>query len=139
MKVNLMLRERCLNKLMLVKILKDYTGLGLREAKDVCDALHETPHRPVEIELLPDASHSVDVLKQDLLGIDLKFIMAGDTSFERERKMLGIGLGEKQDYISFFLECGDLIENQKEILNLALDMLSEEDIKEIFGKIKTKI
>jgi ribosomal protein L7/L12 len=36
MKVNLLLRERCTNKLMLVKILKDYTGLGLREAKDVC-------------------------------------------------------------------------------------------------------
>jgi hypothetical protein len=50
-----------------------------------------------------------------------------------------LGLGEKEDYISFFVECGDLFENQKEILNLALNKLSVEELNEIFGKIKTKI
>jgi hypothetical protein len=135
MKVNLMLRERCLNKLMFVKILRNYTELGLKETKEICDKLHETPYKPVEIEL----NVAVDRLKQDLLDIDLKFIIDGDKGFERERKLLTLGLGEKEDYISFFLEFEDLFDNQKEILNLALNKLSMEDLKEIFGKIKTKI
>jgi hypothetical protein len=139
MKVNLMLRERCLNKLMFVKIVKEYTELGLKEAKDICDKLHETPYRPVQIDLYPKMSGAVDRLKQDLLDIDLKFIMDGDKGFERERKLLTLGLGEKEDYISFFVEFGDLLDNQKEILNLALSKLSMEDLKEIFSKIKTKI
>jgi|LauGreDrversion4_2_1035121.scaffolds.fasta_scaffold16736_8 hypothetical protein len=139
MKVNLMLRERCLNKLMFVKILKNYTELGLKETKEICDKLHETPYKPVEIELYPKMSDIIDKLKQDLLDIDLMFIMDGDKGFERERKLLTLGLGEKEDYISFFVEFEDLFDNQKEILNLALNKLSMEDLKEIFGKIKTKI
>jgi hypothetical protein len=138
MKVNIMLRERCLNKLMFVKILRNYTELGLKETKEICDKLHETPYKPVQIDLYPKMS-GVDRLKQDLLDIDLKFIMDGDKGFERERKLLTLGLGEKEDYISFFVEFEDLFDNQKEILNLALNKLSIEDLKEIFGKIKTKI
>ena len=71
--------------------------------------------------------------------MNLKFQMDGDRGFERERKLLTLGLGEKEDYVSFFVECGDLFDNQKEILNLALNKLSMEDLKEIFEKVKTKI
>lgn len=138
MKVNLMLRENCKTKLMFVKILKEYTELGLKDAKDICDRLHETPYRPVQIDLYPKMS-AVDRLKQDFLDIDLKFIMDGDKGFERERKLLTLGLGEKEDYISFFVEFEDLLDNQKEIFNLVLSKLSMEDLKEIFSKIKTKI
>ena len=136
MKVNLMLRENCPTKLMFVKILKDYTELGLKETKEICDRLHEMPYKPIEIDI---KDSDVDQLRQDLLNLELNFIMNGDRKFERERKLLALGLGEKEDYISFFVECGDLFDNQKEILNLALNKLSIEDLNEIFGKIKTKI
>jgi len=136
MKINLMLRENCPTKLMFVKILKEYTELGLKDTKDICDRLHEMPYKPIEIDI---KDSDVDRLRQDLLNIDLNFIMNGDRRFERERKLLTLGLGEKEDYVSFFVECGDLFDNQKEILNLALNRLSMEDLKEIFGKIKTKI
>jgi hypothetical protein len=136
MKVNIMLRENCPTKLMFVKILKDYTELGLKETKEICDRLHEMPYKPIEIDI---KDSDVDQLRQDLLNIELNFIMNGDRKFERERKLLALGLGEKEDYISFFVECGDLFDNQKEILNLALNKLSVEDLNEIFGKIKTKI
>jgi hypothetical protein len=121
---------------MFVKILKEYTELGLKETKEICDRLHEMPYKPIEIDI---KDSDVDQLRQDLLNIELNFIMNGDRIFERERKLLTLGLGEKEDYISFFVECGDLFENQKEILNLALNKLSVEDLNEIFGKIKTKI
>jgi hypothetical protein len=136
MKVNIMLRENCPTKLMFVKILKDYTELGLKDTKEICDRLHEMPYKPIEIDI---KDSDVDQLRQDLLNIELNFIMNGDRRFERERKLLTLGLGEKEDYISFFVECGDLFDNQKEILNLALNKLSVEDLNEIFGKIKTKI
>jgi hypothetical protein len=137
MKVNIMLRENCPTKLMLVKILKEYTELGLKDTKDICDRLHEMPYKPVEIQVKD--SNAANRLKQDLLNIDLNFIMDGDKRFERERKLLTLGLGEKEDYVSFFVESGDLFDNQKEILTLALNKLSIEDLNEIFGKIKTKI
>jgi hypothetical protein len=136
MKVNIMLRENCPTKLMFVKILKDYTELGLKETKEICDRLHEMPYKPIEIDI---KDSDVDQLRQALLDIELNFIMNGDRKFERERKLLTLGLGEKEDYISFFVECGDLFDNQKEILNLALNKLSVEDLNEIFAKIKTKI
>lgn len=131
-----MLRENCPTKLMFVKILRDYTELGLKDTKEICDRLHEMPYKPIEIDI---KDSDVDQLRQDLLNIELNFIMNGDRRFERERKLLTLGLGEKEDYISFFVECGDLFDNQKEILNLALNKLSVEDLNEIFGKIKTKI
>jgi hypothetical protein len=137
MKVNIMLRKNCPTKLAFVKILKEYTELGLKDTKDICDRLHEMPYRPVEIDIKD--SDAANRLRQDLLNIDLNFIMDGDRRFERERKLLTLGLGEKEDYVSFFVECGDLFDNQKEILNLALNKLSIEDLNEIFGKIKTKI
>jgi len=136
MKARLMLIESCATKLMLVKALKEHTGLGLIEAKHICDELHEMPYRPVEIELDWERA---SLLKKDLLEMNLKFHMDGDRGFERERKLLEIGIGEKEDYISFFDEFGDLFENQKEILKLALNKLSTDDLKEIFGKAKTKI
>ena len=82
MKVNIMLRENCPTKLMFVKILKEYTELGLKDTKEICDRLHEMPYRPVEIDI---KDSNVDQLRQDLLNIDLNFIMNGDRRFERER------------------------------------------------------
>jgi hypothetical protein len=137
MKVNIMLRENCPTKLMFVKILKEYTELGLKDTKEICDRLHEMPYKSVEINVKD--SNAVNQLRQDLLDINLNFIMNGDRRFERERKLLTLGLGEKEDYISFFVECSDLFDNREEMLNLALNKLSTEDLKEIFGKIKTKI
>lgn len=131
-----MLRENCPTKLIFVKILKNYTELGLKETKEICDRLHEMPYKPIEIDI---NDSDVDQFRQALLDIELNFIMNGDRKFERERKLLALGLGEKEDYISFFVECGDLFDNQKEILNLALNKLSVEDLNEIFSKIKTKI
>lgn len=49
MKVKLQIKKNCQTKLMFVKILKNHTGLGLKETKEICDRLHELPYRPVEL------------------------------------------------------------------------------------------
>ena len=138
MKVKLQIKKNCQTKLMLVKILKNHTGLGLKDSKDICDKLHELPYRPVEFLL----DTPVDInpneyaksFKEELSEMGLEFDMSGGTDFERNRKLLMLGLGDKEDYVSFLEE--NLID-QKELLNLVLNKLSKDDLKEIFDNIKT--
>lgn len=138
MKVKLQIKKNCQTKLMLVKILKNHTGLGLKDSKDICDRLHELPYRPVEFLL----DTPVDInpneyaksFKEELSEMGLEFDMSGGTDFERNRKLLMLGLGDKEDYVSFLEE--NLID-QKELLNLVLNKLSKDDLKEIFDNIKT--
>jgi hypothetical protein len=120
--------------MMLLKILKNHTGLGLKDSKDICDRLHELPYRPVEFLLDPPVD--VKSFREELSEMGLEFDMSGGTEFERNRKLLSLGIGDKEDYVSFLEE--NLID-QKELLNLVLNKLSKDDLKEIFGKIKTKI
>lgn len=138
MKVKLLLKKDCQTKMMFLKILKNHTGLGLKDSKDICDRLHELPYRPVEFLLDPP----VDILpneyaksfREELSEMGLEFDMSGGTDFERNRKILMLGLGDKEDYVSFLEE--NLI-NQKDLLKLVLDKLSKDDLKEIFDNIKT--
>lgn len=120
---------------MFVKILKNHTGLGLKDSKDICDRLHELPYRPVEFLL----DSPVDInpneyaksFREELSEMGLE---SGGTDFERNRKLLVLGLGDKEDYVSFLEEA---MINQKELLTLALNKLSKDDLKEIFDNIKT--
>lgn len=138
MKVKLQIKKNCQTKLMFVKILKNHTGLGLKESKEICDRLHELPYRPVEFLLdVPVDINPNDYAKsfrEELSEMDLEFDMSGGTDFERNRKLLMLGLGEKEDYVSFLEEA---MINQKELLTLALNKLCKDDLKEIFDNIKT--
>lgn len=137
MKVKLRIKQDCINKLMLVKLIKNYTGLGLKDSKDICDRLHALPYRPVEFLIDPP----VDILpteyarsfREELSEIGLEFDMSGSTDSERNRKLLVLGLGDKEDYVSFLEEA---MINQKELLNLVLNKLSKDDLKEIFDCVK---
>ena len=123
---------------MFVKLIKNYTALGLKDSKDICDRLHELPYRPVEFFLDPPAdtnpNECAKSFKEELSEIGLEFDMSGGTDFERNRKLLVLGLGDKEDYVSFLEEA---MINQKELLTLALNKLSKDDLKEIFDNIKT--
>ena len=71
--------------------------------------------------------------REELVEMGLEFDMSGGTDFERNRKLLMLGLGDKEDYVSFLEEA---MINQKELLTLALNKLSKDDLKEIFDNIK---
>lgn len=138
MKVKLRIKQSFPAKLMLVKIIKNYTALGLKDSKDICDRLHELPYRPVEflldapVDIIPN--EYARSFREELSEMGLEFDMSGGTDFERNRKLLVLGLGDKEDYISFLEEA---MTNQKELLTLALNKLSKDDLKEIFDNIKT--
>jgi ribosomal protein L7/L12 len=41
--IKIKLIEKCANKLIFVKLIKDCSDLGLKESKDICDRLHSHP------------------------------------------------------------------------------------------------
>jgi len=138
MKVKVKIKKNCQTKIMFIKILKNHTGLGLKDSKEICDRLHELPYRPVEFLL----DSPVDInpnewaksFREELSEMGLEFDMSDGTDFERNRKLLMLGLGEKEDYVSFLEEA---MINKKELLTIALNKLSKDDLKEIFDNIKT--
>lgn len=138
MKVKLRIKQSFPAKLMLVKLIKNYTALGLKDSKEICDRLHDLPYRPVEffldtpVDIIPN--EYARSFREELSEMGLEFDMSGGTDFERNRKLLVLGLGEKEDYVSFLEEA---MTNQKELLTLALNKLSKDDLKEIFDNIKT--
>jgi hypothetical protein len=132
------LLEPTTNKLSFVKLIKDCSGLGLREAKDLCDELHKSPHLVQDMPLLPttgDVDYS-KLFKSEIKNIGGKFLVNGGIQWERNIKMLKLGIGDESDYSEFIKDyiLNGLVDSEN-LLTLALSKLSENDIKEVFNKI----
>jgi hypothetical protein len=129
------------NKLQFVKLIKDCSGLGLRESKDLCDELHKNPHlvqdMPVRIsnameELVDYSSH----FKSEIKNVGGKFLVNGGIQWERNIKILKLGICDESDYSDFIKDyILNGLEDAENLLILALSKISENDIKEIFNKI----
>jgi hypothetical protein len=125
------------NKLAFVKLIKYCSGLGLREAKDLCDELHKSPHLVQDMPLLPtdDVDYSKR-FKSEIKNVGGKFLVNGGIQWERNIKMLKLGIGDESDYSEFIKDyiLNGLVDSEN-LLTLALSKLSENDIKEVFNKI----
>jgi hypothetical protein len=129
------------NKLKFVKLIKDCSGLGLKESKDLCDELHKNPHlvqdMPVRIsnamEELVDYSSR---FKSEISNVGGKFLVNGGIQWERNIKILKLGICDESDYSDFIKDyILNGLEDAENLLILALSKISENDIKEIFNKI----
>ena len=117
-------------KLHLVKALKDVTGLGLREAKDLIDDLHSGR----EVKTVVSSREGVIELKSRF-NEHGKFIINGGIEYQRNIQLLQLELGESDEYINeisdrIFYQLDD--ENSKLLLNFALSKLSHQQLIEIF-------
>jgi hypothetical protein len=66
------------------------------------------------------------------------FQVTGGLSWERDSKMLGLGIGETEDYATFvsdYMSYNNLEEN-KIILEILFSKLNKEDLIELVNKIK---
>ena len=132
-------------KLMLVKLIKDCSGLGLKDSKDICDELHSNPGKVVKMQVLPVSQDGTNYIKKfisELKDISGKFEVNGGTQWQRNYKMLAIGLGEKSEYVDFISEhISDNItlEESKDLIKFIIDKLTKEEVEEIFSKIKIEI
>jgi hypothetical protein len=121
------------SKLAFVKLIKEVGGLGLKEAKDIADTFDYDINKTVEFEIL--TSKSIDQFRKDLKEIGGQYLVNGGVEFDREYKLLTLGLGEQEDYVDFISQNLNYFTNQQEAIKLILTKLSKEDLIEITNKL----
>jgi hypothetical protein len=139
MKIRLSTTEKVTSKLMFVKILKNVTGLGLKESKDIVDYLCDNPRVSKDIDIKKDfidydgnVTDSVRYLREELPNCGGNIIFNGAKEYERELKMLSLGIGDKDDYYSFLMDYIDI--NKEFIINI-LSKLEKEDLQKLIKEI----
>jgi len=137
-KLKIKLRSNCTSKLAFVKLIKDTTGLGLKESKDIADRACVNKYPTTEIEF--PSAESLQKFRSEIgnVGFAQETPIVGiSLEDERELKILQIGLGERNDYINFISQniltrfC-----NSDELIKFALQKLNNEDLVEILNKIE---
>ena len=142
-KIRIQLIEKCPNKLSFVKLIKDCTGLGLKDSKDICDRLHDRPDLIEEIIVREGVDENgVSYSKKFINGmrdvVQGKFNVTGGLQWNRNIKMLSLGIADESDYIDFaneFLIDNRNLEVSETILRFALSKLSKDELQEVFTEI----
>ena len=131
-KVRVKMLEPSGSKLQLVKSLKDLTGLGLRDSKNIIDELHYGREQTIILNSRDDAR----TLKKQFNDYG-KFQINGGVDHDRNIQLLSLGLGETQEYIDeisdrIFFQLDD--ENSKLMLNFALSKITQDNLIEILNE-----
>lgn len=141
MKVRLFLHIKCERKLQFVKILHANTrirGYGLANCKDICEDIFDNfetgNSRNVEFEV-DDRDNLFNDLKE-FYSVS-EFSLNGGVQHDRDVKILQLGLGEKEDYVNYFIENIKFLDDYKisTLFNNISVYLTVDDLKEIFNKI----
>jgi hypothetical protein len=142
-RIRMKLLSECRNKLQVVKLIKDCTGLGLRESKDIADEMFNYIGLVKEIELKETyikEGKTFDPYEEFTKNIQTfgHFQVTGGLSWQRSAKMLQIGVGDSEDYANFvseYMSYNNSDEN-KMILKFLFSKLKKEDLVELVNKIK---
>lgn len=142
-RIRFKLLSKCENKLQVVKLIKDCTELGLRESKDLADSMFDNIGLVREIELREPYFREGKLFNTyEEFTNKIKefgdFHVTGGLSWERNYKMLGLGIGELEDYATFvseYMKFSDIEEN-KMMLEIIFSKLRKEDLVELVNKIK---
>lgn len=140
--IKIKLVNDCNNKLQFVKNIKELCGLGLRDAKDIVDRICQKPYIPVEIDIPTGIStkEAHDKIRYNLSfsgDYIIDFEINGGTQWQREIKMLQLGVGERKDYLDFLKQhIQTNFGNSDEMLTFVLDKLTQEQLQETIDKIK---
>jgi hypothetical protein len=136
--IKIKLIEKCVNKLIFVKLIKDCSGLGLKESKDICDRLHSHPLEIQTFVVRQDGITNYEKkFRDEISNAGGKFIISGGTEFMRDFKILDLGIGDNEDYVNFIIDYYEnSFEDQKEFLKFVLSKLNREELLSIFEKAK---
>ncbi len=142
-KIRFKLLSKCENKLQVVKLIKDCTGLGLRESKDIADEMFKHIGLVKEIKLAKPyikGGETFNPSEEFIKNIHKfgDFQVTGGLSWERDSKMLSIGLGDIEDYANFVSEYMSYnnLEKNKIILETIFNKLEKKDLVELVNQIK---
>jgi hypothetical protein len=142
-KLRIKLLSKCENKLQVVKLIKDCTGLGLKDSKDIADDMFNKIGLVREIEITEPYTKDGKVFnpfEEFTTNINQfgDFQVTGGLSWERDSKMLGLGIGEIEDYaifVSDYMSYNNSEEN-KMILETIFNKLEKKDLVELVNQIK---
>jgi hypothetical protein len=142
-RIRIKLLSKCENKLQVVKLIKDCTGLGLKDSKDIADEMFNYIGLVKEIELREPyiredkTFNPYEEFTKNIHNFG-HFQVTGGLSWERDSKMLRIGVGDIEDYayfVSDYMRYNNMDEN-KIILENLFSKLKKEDLVELVNKIK---
>ena len=132
-KIRMKCIQKTTSKLALVKLIKEVSGLGLKDSKDIVDSFDYDINKIVEFEISKD--RSIEKFREDLKDIGGQYLVNGGLEFEREYKLLTLGLGEQEDYVDFISENLNYFTNQEDTIKFILSKLTKEDLIELTKKL----
>ena len=144
-KIRIKLIKPCSSKLNIVKLIKKCSLLGLVGSKDFYERLEANPGVSYEFEvrtdgILVDGTSFRDYFINEIKNLDGEFVINGGAQWERNVKMLKLGIGEVEDYKDFIKE--EIMmnsDNSSELINFILSKLSREVLEETFNKFTQEI
>jgi hypothetical protein len=141
-KIRIKLIKPCSSKLFIVKLIKKCSLLGLVESKDFYQRLEANPGVSFEFEVRRDEDDFIfrDYFINEIKNLDGEYVINGGSQWERNVKMLKLGIGEVEDYKDFIKE--EIMmksDNSSELINFILSKLSREVLEETFNKFTQEI
>lgn len=129
------------NKLMAVKALKDITGLGLKDSKDLFEGMvldfNSGFKSGREISIY---DQNISKLERELNEGNPGCFNTNSGQWERNNKILSLGIGDKSDYIdaiSEYLMYNKTSDEIKVFITEVLSIIDKEKIEEIYNKLIT--
>ena len=132
-KIRMKCIQKTTSKLAFVKLIKEVSGLGLKDSKDIVDSFDYDINKIVEFEISKD--RSIEKFREDLKDVGGEYLVNGGLEFEREYKLLTLGLGEQEDYVDFISENLNYFTNQEDTIKFILSKLTKEDLIELTKKL----
>lgn len=136
----------CNAKLSLIKIFKEISGIGLQDAKNFVDELITIPFKDVEFEIGNHTISDIDNILMEFSNsrgfessddeFSKPYVLNGGTAYERDKKILKLGIGVKEDYVEFLSDSiKNNVVNSEDILKFTLNKLTKKDLIEIINLI----
>jgi hypothetical protein len=144
-KIRIKLIKPSSSKLNIVKLIHKCSILGLIGSKDFYDRLEANPGVSYEFDvrtdvILVDGTSFRDYFINEIKNLDGEYVINGGSQWERNVKMLKLGIGEIEDYKDFIKE--EIMmnsDNSSELINFILSKLSREVLEETFNKFTQEI
>jgi hypothetical protein len=135
--VTLTIEKSGKNKIQLVKSVKKFTNLGLKEAKDIVD---NVTHIPQVIKVWSTNQEILELKNELSICEELSYFLT-DIQQNRNRKLIELGLGTKEDLVEELVERDiyQLISNKfnyeqlRGLLSKRYDSITEIELKKIMN------
>jgi hypothetical protein len=146
-KIRIKLIKPSSSKLNIVKLIHKCSLLGLVGSKDFYERLEANPGVSYEFDVYM-GFHRYEVLGissrdyfiNEIKNLDGEYVINGGAEWERNIKMLKLGIGEIEDYQDFIKE--EIMvksDSSSELINFILSKLSREVLEETFNKFTQEI